>query len=244
MIRAFAAIPLPEAVTDLLEEAQDDLPAGRPILPENMHLTLVFLGDLRPPDLDEVHRAFEAVRVPDFNVAIRGLGAFGARAPRSVHAVVADEPALRHLQAKLAQAARGAGVEVPARRYVPHVTIARLKGRREDFRARRRLCRPPLADRAAAVRGRRVLPLPLAPAPRRRRLRGAGSLPAGLSPRNGDRQTEGVPPSSTVRIQPVSMLPPPRITATSRPAIRSRSAISAASGAAPAPSARLWVSVK
>ena len=36
------------------------------------------------------------------------------------------------LQAKLEQAARRAGAEVPARRFVPHVTLARLKGRQED----------------------------------------------------------------------------------------------------------------
>ena len=149
MIRAFAAIPLPDSVTDLLEEVQDDLPAGRPVLPEHMHLTLVFLGELRPPDLEEVHLAFEAVRVPAPEIAIRGLGQFGTSQPRSIHAVVALGPALRHLQAKLEQAARSAGVEIPARRYVPHVTIARLQGRREDaapvanFVARRAMIAPP-----------------------------------------------------------------------------------------------------
>ncbi len=149
MIRSFAAIPMPEPVTDLLEEVQDDLPVGRPVLPEHMHLTLVFLGGLRPPDLEEVHLAFEAVHAPAIEIGFAGFGAFGAAAPRSIHAIVGATPPLRHLQAKLEQAARAAGVAIRSRRFTPHVTIARLKGRRQDaapvaaFAARRATLAPP-----------------------------------------------------------------------------------------------------
>ena len=52
----------------------------------------------------------------------------------------------------------------------------------------------------------------------------------------------GTPPDMIVRNQSVSMFPPVRMTATLRPAIRSLSLSKAASDAAPAPSARLWMS--
>ncbi|MBM9594208.1 RNA 2',3'-cyclic phosphodiesterase [Roseitranquillus sediminis] len=149
MIRAFAAIPLPEAVTDVLDIVQEDLPAGRPVLSEDMHLTLVFLGDLREPDLEEVHLAFEAIRAGCFSLQIVGLGHFGGSAPRVVYAAVAENAPLRRLQSKLQQAARNTGVDLPSRRFVPHVTLARLKGRREDadvvsrFVATRSLIAPP-----------------------------------------------------------------------------------------------------
>ena len=149
MIRAFAAIPIPDEVTEPLEVVQDDLPAGRPVLPENMHITLVFLGDVREPDLEEVHLAFEAVRVPRFELAVSGLGQFGQNAPRAIYAALAESPGLRHLQSKLEQAARNAGIELPNKRFVPHVTLARLKGRREDagpvanFVAKRSMMAPP-----------------------------------------------------------------------------------------------------
>jgi 2'-5' RNA ligase len=149
MIRAFAAIPMPDPVTDALETVQDDLRIGRAVLPEHMHLTLVFLGELREPDVEEVHDAFEDIRVPAFDLRLRGIGAFGASAPRSIHACVEDSPPLRHLQAKVEQAARNAGIAIERRRFVPHVTIARLKARREDvaevadFVARRSLVQPP-----------------------------------------------------------------------------------------------------
>lgn len=149
MIRAFAAIPMPEPVADALDLVLDDLRLGRPVLPEHMHLTLVFLGELRRPDLEEVHDAFEDLRAPAFELRLLGLAVFGGAAPRSIHATVEESAPLRHLQAKVEQAARGAGIEVERRRFVPHVTIARLKGRREeaaevaDFVARRSLLRPP-----------------------------------------------------------------------------------------------------
>jgi 2'-5' RNA ligase len=149
MIRAFAAIPMPEPVTDELERVQGDLRIGRSVLPEHMHMTLVFLGELREPHVEEVHDAFDDIRAPAFELRLRGLGFFGRSAPRSIHAEVEECPPLRHLQAKVEQAARSAGVEVERRRFVPHVTIARLKARREDtaevadFVARRSLVAPP-----------------------------------------------------------------------------------------------------
>ena len=149
MIRSFAAIPLPEPVTDALEAVQEDLRIGRLVPPEDMHLTLVFLGELREPDLAEVHDAFEGVGPPGFDLRLRGLGLFGGGQPRSIHAVVEESPALRHLQSKLERAARNAGIDIARRRFVPHVTIARLKGRREEaseaaeFVARRSLVQPP-----------------------------------------------------------------------------------------------------
>jgi len=55
--------------------------------------------------------------------------------------------------------------------------------------------------------------------------------------------TRGVSPASTVCIHGRSMFCPLRITATRRPCSRSRSLITAASAAAPAPSAQLWVAL-
>ncbi len=129
MIRAFAALALPEAVRFDLMILQQGLPVPRLVAPESLHLTLVFLGDLPVRLLEDVDTAFRQLRAPGFALALAGLGLFGGPRPRVVYLGARANPALRHLQAKVETAARGAGVELPARRYLPHVTLARLPER-------------------------------------------------------------------------------------------------------------------
>ena len=67
MIRSFAAIALPEAVRFDLSLVQQGLGLTRPVPPENLHLTLVFLGELPATVLADVDLAFGAVRAPGFD---------------------------------------------------------------------------------------------------------------------------------------------------------------------------------
>lgn len=144
MIRAFAALALPEPVRFDLALLQQGLPVPRPVPPENLHLTLVFLGEIPASVLADVDLAFGAVRAAAFPLTLSGLDLFGGAKARMVYAGVSASPALAHLQAKVETAARNAGVAVPARRFLPHVTLARLPERLES---RERL------ERAVAMRG-------------------------------------------------------------------------------------------
>lgn len=143
MIRAFAAIALPEPVRIDLAIVQLGLPVPHTVPAESLHLTLVFLGELPEPVVEDVDLAFRQIRAPAVPVAPKGLGLFGGAKPRIAFCGVAESPELRHLQAKTVAAARGAGVDPEARRYVPHVTLARLpahgvdRGRLEMFVAAR-----------------------------------------------------------------------------------------------------------
>lgn len=126
MIRAFLALPLPAEVRRDLEAAQAGLPTGRPVAPENLHLTLVFLGEHHEPVLEDLHYALEGLSAPGFQVALSGVGVFGNALPRVLYAAVEPEPALNHLRKKVARAAREAGIALPGDRYTPHVTLARF----------------------------------------------------------------------------------------------------------------------
>lgn len=132
MIRAFAALALPEAVRFDLMLVQSGLPVPRPVPQENLHLTLVFLGEVAETTLADADAAFGKVRVPPFELSLGGLGMFGGAKARSVHADAAAGGALVQLQAKVETAARSAGISVPGRRYAPHVTLARLPERFAD----------------------------------------------------------------------------------------------------------------
>jgi 2'-5' RNA ligase len=127
MIRAFAALPLPEDLRARLARLALALDLPDPLPEANYHLTLAFLGEVPEPVLEDAHYAFEALRALAFPLTLSGVGVFGGAELRAVYAGVRPEPALEKLAAKVSQAARQAGIRLDARRFVPHVTLARLK---------------------------------------------------------------------------------------------------------------------
>lgn len=124
MIRAFLALPLPDIPRAALSALQLRLPL-RPVSPETFHLTLIFL-DTQPEDrLSDLHDALESLRAPRLALAFDRLDSFGDQKMRQVHVRLKPNPALDHLQAKLAWLVRASGIALPARRFVPHVTLGR-----------------------------------------------------------------------------------------------------------------------
>lgn len=128
MIRAFAALALPDEVRADLAILAFGLPLPRVVPAENLHLTLLFLGELREPVLADVDLAFRQLSVPGFDLALAALGMFGGARPRAVYVGAARNPGLAHLQAKVVAAARGAGLSPGGQRFTAHVTLARLSG--------------------------------------------------------------------------------------------------------------------
>lgn len=126
MIRAFVAIPLPEAIRSALVLQQFLLPLPRKIEPENLHLTLLFLGEVPEPVLEAAHEGFAGIVMPPFRLEIAGLGLFGGDRPRAAWAGVTASAPLERLQAKVERAARVAGIAPERRRFRPHVTLGRF----------------------------------------------------------------------------------------------------------------------
>ncbi len=125
-MRAFVAIDLPDATLAALEALQDDLPVGRLMAPETLHITLAFLGDQPQAVLEVLHGELGAVAATPFRIALRGVDLFGGKAPRLVWAGVAPSPALTELRNRIRRAAAEAGIELPRERFRPHVTLARF----------------------------------------------------------------------------------------------------------------------
>lgn len=123
---------------------------GRPVRPENWHLTLRFCGWSEETQYDRV-RAFldEAERGEPFRVSFGALGAF----PRPVRATVlwlgltGGETRLRELAAVTEEAAQAAGFAAEERPFHPHLTLSRLRPHQDLRPLIERVPAFPLTDR-------------------------------------------------------------------------------------------------
>lgn len=143
-MRCFVAVALPPSVRTLLVQLQETLRRAdadvKWVEPENLHLSLKFLGEL---DDDAVSRlqgilSVEALRWPAFALTYAGIGTFPDRgAPRVVWAGVSgDVRTLAALAGAVERAAEQVGVEREHRPFVAHLTVGRVKSDRNVKRLR------------------------------------------------------------------------------------------------------------
>jgi 2'-5' RNA ligase len=127
-MRCFVAIGIAGDTLAALERLQADLPFGREVPAENLHLTLAFLDDRTEAELEALHDALETLRLPAPRVEFAGLGVFGGKRPTSLHAATVASADLRALHAKIRSLAGRAGLALPRERFHPHVTLVRFSG--------------------------------------------------------------------------------------------------------------------
>ena len=138
MIRAFFALPLSEqAETELLSythrlQPQLSRQPLRWIAPENFHITLAFLGDIAEADVDRLQGLAEQVALNHTETPLRFSRLSWLPSPHKPKVLVVEpepEPALEKLQAELVQCCREKGFKVDGKRFRPHITLARTKGK-------------------------------------------------------------------------------------------------------------------
>ena len=137
-IRAFIAVEINDVIRAGLTDIQNSLKEANGhvswVLPQNIHCTLVFLGDIFQPVVGSVSDALsQAVTgVKPFEIEIQGLGFFGStRSPRIIWAGVAGEVTpLVKLQSGLVAAVLAAGLKPDEKPFNPHLTIGRVRSNR------------------------------------------------------------------------------------------------------------------
>ena len=127
MPRLFTALEIPRDAALSLSLLRGGLPGARWIDVENYHLTLRFIGDVEGHVADEIANALDRVRRPAFSLALSGVGAFGSRKPHAVWAGVVPSPELGALQAEIERICKRMGIPADPRKFMPHVTLARLR---------------------------------------------------------------------------------------------------------------------
>jgi RNA 2',3'-cyclic 3'-phosphodiesterase len=147
-MRLFFCVPLPQEVKDRALRALG--PARRaagdgPISwtkPDQMHLTLAFLGEQPPEALERLYGAAgPCSELKVFEASLSGAGAFPN--PRRAHVIwlgIAEGGSeLSALAERLCSGLQAAGFELETRPFRPHLTVARVKrgGERDAERALR-----------------------------------------------------------------------------------------------------------
>jgi 2'-5' RNA ligase len=143
-IRAFIAIEIPETLRAALGKTRDalklELSAARLRWPpvENIHLTLKFLGDILPDDVERIGAALRvsAESLSRFEIRLAGLGVFPKmQQPRVFWLGVEAPPELATLQRGIEVGCAGLGFPPERRAFSPHLTLARFKrgANRRDY---------------------------------------------------------------------------------------------------------------
>ena len=134
-LRTFLAFDLPAEVTRQIADIQRQLAGSglqlKWVRPENVHLTVKFLGDIPKTDVDQVSAAAAAVtrEAAPMNLRLKGLGVFpGMKRPRVLWAgLTGDTRRLIDFHQRLDESLAGAGFPADKREFTAHLTIARLR---------------------------------------------------------------------------------------------------------------------
>ncbi len=132
MPRLFIALEIPRNAAMSLSLLRGGLPGARWIDVENYHITLRFIGDIDGRTADEVVDRLDRIDRPEFQLSLNGMGSFGSKKPHSIWAGVSPSPQMNALQAEVERICQRIGLPPDPRKFMPHVTLARLRSSRLD----------------------------------------------------------------------------------------------------------------
>jgi len=126
-MRLFVAIELPREIRSILSGLHADIPGIRWVPPEQLHLTLHFLGEVAPEQLEPLCAALAAIAGSTFTLRLDHTGCFTrGTAPRILWVGVAQQPALQQLTAQIGRAIETCGIVLENRPFFPHITVGRV----------------------------------------------------------------------------------------------------------------------
>ncbi|ALX48424.1 RNA 2',3'-cyclic phosphodiesterase [Lentibacillus amyloliquefaciens] len=127
----FIAIPLPASLREKLagwqRELKPELPFKQWVHPEDLHITLKFLGAVDDQQLNRLINSMQ--QIENFNVFTLPTGTLGTfgnpKSPRVLWAGAERHPELLRLQQNIEGIAVQTGFKHEKRAYSPHITLAK-----------------------------------------------------------------------------------------------------------------------
>ena len=137
-MRLFVALEIPDQVRDgfaaliaELREADSSFSKSRArwVRPENLHVTLKFIGHVDAGKLDAIRAALAEVRLDSpVELRFRGLGFFpNGKRPRVFWAGIEASPNLAPLAGEIGARLAKVGISGETREFAPHLTLARFE---------------------------------------------------------------------------------------------------------------------
>jgi 2'-5' RNA ligase len=140
VVRIFIAVDVDEPllvsrITRLIDAVRATGVPMKPVEPENLHITIRFIGEVPEGLAGEVARdVIGRLSFEEFEIGFRGLGAFpGLHRPRVVWIGVSDGvEELARIRGAVEEGLRRLGIppERGGHDFKPHLTLARIKGSR------------------------------------------------------------------------------------------------------------------
>ena len=138
-MRVFIAVELPDPIRRQLAQLQDELKSCQAdvswVQPQNLHLTLKFLGEIEESRLEPLQKALQEVagRQTAFRLRLEGIGAFPSTTFPRVIWVGAFEGAdpLRRLAEAVDQACVSCGFTQEERPFAVHLTVGRVRSKKQ-----------------------------------------------------------------------------------------------------------------
>ena len=133
--RTFIALEIPQEIQQIIHKEIAHLRNTigtliRWVPSENMHLTLKFLGNISPANLDMVTQMIraEADSCQPFVMQVGGLGSFPSpKRPRVIYIGLQAPAELEALQHGIESATTRLGYESEERSFSPHLTVGRVR---------------------------------------------------------------------------------------------------------------------
>ena len=126
-MRLFIAINFNNETRSRLLALRDELRSksqrGNFTTPENLHLTLAFIGEISPKKVDKIKAILETVEFDPFEATVDKLGTFSRGALWWTG--LREEKPLMNLQRELTHKLALCGFEMDGRKYNPHITLGR-----------------------------------------------------------------------------------------------------------------------
>lgn len=133
-MRAFVAVPVPEGVKEEIRAFYRRIGSVRgvkPVVPDNLHITLDFLGDISQREADTFSANLQrlAGETKPFTIGICGVGAFPSRKdPKILWIGMENSRPLKELAVKV----KAAVDSMDDKKFSPHLTVGRVKYKSDD----------------------------------------------------------------------------------------------------------------